>query len=420
MTHSSTPPGFAAFACRYAGRSLWRNKRRTLLTIGTVALSVFVSIVANRYSTAVLKIWQDGSIDHGAGHAQLHAPEYFKNPDILSEAVTMAQDNPVSNALATDSAVAAVSRRLVFEGIISSGRKTIYFLGRAVDPATELRVAPGVFNAASDQGEFVSNAHPNGIVIGQGLAATLGVKIGDEVTLMMHTLNGAVNGIDMQIRGIVHPPLPELSKRLVYLNLEQGQRSLKISGRVSELAVRLKPGIDAEEWVARAATLAAAQHLDLRGWWQIDPMIRSVAGIWESVVGVISLLLFIAAGISVLNIVFMLVMERTTEIGTLMAIGARPAAIRHLFTLEASLLGLIGGGIGAMLGNAYVWGMDLIGVPFDSPFGGGTLTVHPQMSWLVTALVFVAAIVICYVAALAPARRAAHVEPVVAFRGQIT
>ncbi len=412
--------GFLSFALRYAGRSLWRNKRRTVLTIGTVTLSVFVSIVATRYSTAVLKIWQDGAIDHGAGHAQYHAPGYFQNPDVISEQVTLPDANPVSEALAKDPAVDSYTRRLIFEGIISSGRKTVYFLGRAIDPETELRVSPGIFNPQGDEGRFITSEIPNGIAIGKGLADTLGLKLGDEATLMTHTLTGAVNGIDVKVIGIVNPPMPALSKRLVYMHLEQGQRSIKIPGRFSELVVRLKPGIDAEKWVAMARPPAEAAGINLRGWWQVDPMIREVERIWDSVVGVISVLLFISAGISVLNIVFMLVMERTTEIGTLMAIGARPRDIRLLFTLEAALIGVIGGAIGAVLGNLYVLGMDLIGVPFDSPFGGGKLMVHPKISLLVTGLVFVAAIVICYISALAPSRKAAHVEPVVAFRGQIT
>ena len=429
MTASPTPNGaplsgfhgrFASFAFRYAARSLWRNKRRTALTIGTVLLSVAVSIVANRYSTAVLGIWEAGAIDHGAGHAQFHMRGYYENPDVISEKLTIPDDHNVFGALASDPDVAAVSRRLIFEGIISSGRKTVYFLGRAVDPINELLVAPGIFHVGADEGSFVDAASPNGVAIGKGLADTLGVKIGDEATLMTHTLTGAVNGVDVKIIGIVNPPLPALSKRLIYMHIDQGQKSIKIPGRVSELAVRLKPGINVERWVEGRRAAAEASGLDLRGWWQVDPMIKEVARIWESVVGVISILLFISAAISVLNIVFMLVMERTVEIGTLMAIGARPRDIRTLFTLEAVLIGLIGGALGSLLANAELFAMDVIGVPFESPFSGGTLLVHPKVDVATTGVVLAVAVVICYLSALAPSRKASHVEPVVAFRGQIT
>jgi putative ABC transport system permease protein len=411
---------FGRFAYRYAMRSLWRNKRRTLLIIGTVALSVTVSIIATRYSKAVLKIWQDGAINHGAGHAQLHFKGYFEHPDVIKEALSFKTGHPVEALLSADSRVAAASPRLIFEGIISAAGKSVYFLGRAVDARHELAVSPDVFHPGVDQGRFVEDKGGNDIVIGKGLANTLGLAVGDEATIMAHTLSGAVNGTDVRVVGIMDPPLPSLSKRLVYMNLAAGQRALQIPDHYTELAVRLRPGVDAEHWVAAQAPVVAAQGLELRGWWQIDPIIRDAERIWDSVVGVISFLLFVSAGISVLNIVYMLVAERTVEIGTLMAIGARPRDIRTLFALEACLIGLLGGALGAFLGNAIILGMDVVGVPFDSPFGSGTLMVHPKANVLVTLAIAAAGVAICYVSALAPARKAARVQPVVAFRGQIT
>lgn len=411
---------FVTFAFRYAARSLWRNKRRTVLTIGTVTLSVVVSLVATRYSTAVLKIWENGSIDHGTSHAQLHVQGYYDRPDVLTETITFPDGHDIEKRLGSDGSVLAVGKRLVFEGIISSGTKTIYFLGRAVSPEAELVVSPELFHPGVDQGKFVASDAPSGVTIGKGLAETLGLKLGDEATIMAHTLTGAVNGIDVLVTGIIDFPVPAMSKRLVYMNLAQAQKGLKIPGRYSELAVRLKPGVDPGPWVEALRADAENAKLDLRGWWQIDPVIVKVKEIWDSVVGVIIVLLFVSAAISVLNIVFMLVAERTVEIGTLMAIGARPRDIRTLFTLEASLIGAIGGAIGAVLGNLALLAMDLVGVPFDSPFSGGVLLVHPKVSVVATLAVGAVAILICYVSALAPARKAAYVEPVVAFRGQIT
>jgi putative ABC transport system permease protein len=411
---------FVEFAVRYAGRNLLRNRRRTILTISTVALSVAVSNIGTRYSTAVLKIWQDGSINHGTAHAQIHAKGYFDRPDVISVERTIPKDDDFQKNILSDSDIESVTRRIVFEGIISAGPKTIYFLGRGVDPDSERKVSPDVFADGVDQGQFVSNLVPNGIVIGSGLAETLGLKIGDDATLMVNTLNGTVNGVDVKVAGFVSPPLPGLSKRLVYAHVDFVQQSIKLEDRFSQLAIRLKPGAGPEKFVERYQTAALAAGLDLRGWWQLDPMIRKVEKIWDSVVGVICFLLFVSAGISVLNIIFMLVAERTVEIGTLMAIGAKPRDIKFLFASEAILIGTIGGIIGGLIANVALKIMDIVGVPFDSPFSSGVLLVHPQISIVVTGIIVIAGIIICYLSALAPARKAAAVEPVIAFRGQIT
>lgn len=411
---------FFKFAMRYAGRNLWRNQRRTILTISTVALSVTVSNVGTRYSTAVLRIWEEGSINHGTAHAQVHASSYFDRPDVISVERTIADSDPFQARIIDDPDVAQTAKRVIFEGIISAGSKTIYFLGRGIDPSTEVSVAPEIFQSETDEGSFISAEIPEGITIGKGLAETLNLEVGDEATLMVNTLTGAVNGVDVKVIGIVNPPLPGLSKRLVYANIDYVKQSIHLDGRFSQLAIRLKPGAKPEAFVSRHSEAAKAAGLDLRGWWDIDPMIRKVEKIWDSVVGVICFLLFVSAGISVLNIIFMLVAERTVEIGTLMAIGAKPRDIKFLFASEAVLIGFIGGGLGALIANAVITIMDQVGVPFDSPFSAGVLIVHPQVSIAVTAVIVGAGVIICYLSALAPARKAAAVEPVVAFRGQIT
>ena len=112
--------------------------------------------------------------------------------------------------------------------------------------------------------------------------------------------------------------------------------------------------------------------------------------------------------------------ERTVEIGTLMAIGAKAIDIQKLFTIEACLIGALGGLLGTFLGNAAILIMSIVGVPFDSPFGSGLLYIYPKMSLPATLIIGFSAVVICFLSALAPARKASKVEPVVAFRGQMT
>lgn len=411
---------FLKFAFSYAFRSLWRNKRRTVLTILTVTLSVVVSIVAQRYATALIKLWQDGAADTGSAHAQIHAKGYWQEPEGVRRALTLPEGSPVEKKLTADEEVEAFSRRLKFEGIIAAGDKSIYFLGIGVDPEGEVKVSPRLFNPAHDQGSFVSSAEPSAITVGKGLAETLNLRVGSEATLVTQTVEGSVNGIDVIIRGIVDVPLPSFSKRMVYTHVSHAQRLLRLGERYTELAIRLKHPGKAQSWVDDAEPFVSQNGAELRGWWEIEPIIRRVENIFDSVLGLICFLLFVSASISVLNIIFMLVAERTIEIGTLMAIGARPSDIKTLFSLEASLIGFLGGLVGAILGNITVVGMYFVGVPFESPFGSGVVVVRPINHFGVTFVVFVAAILICYLSALAPARKASRVEPVKAFRGQLT
>jgi len=418
----TSPPntrGFRRFALSYATRSLWRNRRRTVLTILTVSLSAAFSIIGSRYAAAVMHLWQESVSDTGTAHAQVHAKGYFNQPEGINEALTLDSQSAMEETLAADPAVEALGQRLALEGIISVGDRSIYFIGLGINPDQEMILSPKLFNPTNDQGTFVSADSPQGVTVGKGMAETLKLKIGDEATLLTHTASGSVNAVDVLVEGIVDVPLPSFSKRIIYMNIDHAQKLVRLPGRFTELAIRYR-GDDLRGWVTSNRPLIEQAGAELRGWWDIVPYIKDVEEIWDASVGLISFLLFLSAAISVLNIIFMLVGERTVEIGTLMAIGAKPHNIRDLFALEAGLIGLLGGTFGAIAGNLAVVIMGAVGVPFNNPFGSGQVLIHPSMNLGVTLLIFTAALVICYGSAILPARKAAQVEPVRAFRGQLT
>ena len=414
---------FLKFAIKYGFRSLSRNKRRTLLTIATVMLSSGVTIVASRYSTAAINLWAQAASDTGTGHAQIHAEGFLRDSETLTESITFDESSELMKQYGADPAVAAVAPRLNFEGIISAGDQTRYFLGTAVHPELELQVSPALFNpqrpGTLDRGEFINSRDRAAVVVGRGLAEMMKLSLGDEVTLLSTTVNGGLNGIDAVVRGIIDVPLPSFSKRVVYLRLDYAQQLLRLPGRITEAVIRLHDPSLAEVWVANNVAKASLLKLDLQGWWQIEVIIRRIEAIWNSVVGLISFLLFMSSALSVLNIIFLLVAERTVEIGTMMAIGAKARDIRILFCIEGAMIGLIGGVMGVTVANLIVAAMGAIGISLQSPFSSGVYILHPTVSLSLSAGILVGSVVVCVLASIAPAQKAASVEPVKAFRGQI-
>ncbi len=414
---------FLAFSIKYGFRSLSRNRRRTMLTIATVMLSAGVTIVTSRYSTAAISLWAQAASDTGLGHAQIHVEGFLKDSESLSESLTFPESSPFMTSLSTDPAISVVAPRLNFEGVISARDQTRYFIGTAVHPELELRVSPALFNpmrpGTLDRGEFINPREKAAIVIGRGLAEMLKLDLGDEVTLLTTTVTGGLNGVDGIVRGIIDVPLPSFSKRAVYLRLDYAQQLLRLPGRITEASVRLHDPAAAESWVATNSPRANSEKLDLKGWWQIDVIIRRIEAIWNSVVGLISFLMFMSSALSVLNIIFLLVAERTVEIGTMMAIGARARDIRILFCIEGAMIGLIGGLSGVIVANLIVATMGAIGIPLQSPFSSGVYVLHPSVSTGLSLAILTSSVIVCVLASLAPAQKAASVEPVKAFRGQI-
>jgi putative ABC transport system permease protein len=409
---------FIVFAFRYGLRSLKRNPRRTMITISTVSLSVAISIISTQFSVAMMSLWRDGAADTGAGHYQVHAPGYWKKPEGVSLPLTMKNDGPIEDFLKAENSTTYFSRRLKIEGIISAGYKTIYFIGIGVDPKTELLVSPKLFNIESDVGAFVNDENRFQITVGKGLAEALDLEIGSEVSLLAPTVNGPPNAIDVVIGGIVDVPLPSFSKRVVYLHIEQAQRLVRAPGRYNEIAGRIGDIENLNNVLPFLKDSVAKAGGEMRPWWEVDPIIRDVENIFYSAINIVSMLLFSLAGLSVLNLIYMMVAERTVEIGTLMAIGARSHKILALFCAEAMVIGAVGGALGVLLGTVAIELMNTTGIPFKNPFGGGLIDVFPENNLSFTLIVFSLSIFTCLVASIIPAKRASAIEPLEAFRGQ--
>jgi putative ABC transport system permease protein len=120
----------------------------------------------------------------------------------------------------------------------------------------------------------------------------------------------------------------------------------------------------------------------------------------------------IVALLGIVNTMLMSVLERTREIGTMMALGVRRHSILVLFLLEATVLGCLGGFVGASLGSALVFRIGKVGLHFH--FGTSTLHVHPfvDLTFFVIALVLATAGAV--LAAIWPALRASRLRPVTA------
>jgi putative ABC transport system permease protein len=132
----------------------------------------------------------------------------------------------------------------------------------------------------------------------------------------------------------------------------------------------------------------------------------------------------VVAGIGIMNIMTVSVMERTREIGILKAIGATSRIVLTMFLGEAILIGLIGGVIGLFTGYGLSYGLAFVlrsfiqqqGTAFQTPEAPERLAITPVFSLEWTAAAFVFAIVICIVFGLCPARKASKLNPVEALR----
>ena len=247
--------------------------------------------------------------------------------------------------------VRGVAPRIDFYGMVSNGTKAVGFMGSAVDPTAEASLG---FRSHGLTGRDL-DPKPAGeveAIIGGGLAKSMNVKVGDGLTVLAMTSDGALNGVDVEIVGIVNSGISELDARYLRITLPAAQRLLQ-SDRVTNLVV----GLDAtsntdaayDELIPRLRGLR--QEMTLKKWIDLATYYKQVNTLFNGIFLFMGIIVFFMVLMSSVNTLLMAMMERTREIGTMLAMGTPRMWIVALFMLEATLLGAMGAVVGVVGGN---------------------------------------------------------------------
>ena len=201
-----------------AFRNVFRNRRRTLMTLLMVGGGVAGLLLAGGYFAFMGRGLREDTIRNGLGHIQIFTAEHFQRDEI--HVLDTGIDNWPQTAASVSSLahVRGVAPRIEFYGMLSNGSKSSVFMGSAVDPLAETSLG---FTPRLTTGRNLSG-QPGGDVealIGTGLAKSMNVKVGDGLTLLAVTTDGALNGVDVQIVGIVSNGVAELDARYLRITL---------------------------------------------------------------------------------------------------------------------------------------------------------------------------------------------------------
>jgi putative ABC transport system permease protein len=248
--------------------------------------------------------------------------------------------------------VRKVLPRVAFSGLISNGDKSTVMLATGVEPDSEFAVKGPFLNMIA--GEVLATGSKDAeVMLGEGLAKSLKAKPGSSLTLLASTTDGALNALDVIVKGVFSTGVPDIDKRLVYTDITTSQKLLNTT-RVSTLGVFLK-SMEATN-AAQQRVAAANAGLTVQTWLDQAFFYQSVRGLYNRIFGALGLIIGVIVVFVVTNAMAMAIIERTREVGTLRALGTLPAQLTRSFALEGMLLGgagaLVGGGIALMVSVA--------------------------------------------------------------------
>lgn len=391
-----------------AWRSLWRNTRRTLITLSIVAVGMW-SILA---FTMMLKAWalstRDASLRLLTGEAQIHAMGYLDDPGI-DHRMTEPQGRLLSALNATP--ITGWAPRLRVPAVVQSEYRSLGVTFLGVTPYSERKVSDLPGEIAT--GHYLRDADDASVVLGRHMIARLKTRVGKRVIVMSEAADGHLAEQSFTIVG-AFGGMEGPQDQYAFTGLRPAQAMLGAGRDISEIS------FDATSDKALPGAIAAlrriAPRLDIEPWTQFAPLAYAMDQISGTYVAIWLAIMFVLMAIGIVNAQLMAVFERTREFGLLQALGMRPRLILLQVALESALLI----GIGVLLGDAiaalsvapFGHGIDLGSLAAGSErFGGGNI-LYPHLE-PADVIVFSAIIWVLGVAtALWPARRASHANPI--------
>ncbi len=412
---------------RLGWRNLWRNSRRSLITISAVGCGYAFLIVLIGLTVGMADQMLKNGTGLLMGDLQLHHSDYLPERSLYD---TIGSDGDselegVLQQLSLYSELVGRSPRVYGFGLLSTGENSAGARLMGVDPQVELEVSSFLSGL---QAGALDDSVERSLLLGDVLARELEASIGSQVAIVTQAADGSLGNDLFMVSGILHTGLSYLDRSLAVLYLEDLQELLVLgSDEVHEIAVRIGDPRAAD---AFAAQLNASENWPAntvaQSWGELAPQLRDYVSLAQGMYGFIILIIGLFTATGVLNTMMMAVFERSREIGLVSALGMRPLLIVSSILLESlflGVLGLIGGfGLGAW-GMSYLTtqGLDLRRWMGELSMLGTRMDPILKASWgwdyvLWSALGLLLATLL---AALFPAVKAARLNPVQALSAPV-
>ncbi|HKB25114.1 MAG TPA: FtsX-like permease family protein [Methylomirabilota bacterium] len=406
-----------ALYLKLAIRNVFRNRRRTLITLAAMAFGAAAIIVFGGFVNAIYWGVRESTIRSQVGHLQLYR-KGFSEKGNLAPFDFLIGDYPALRAeLVKIEHVRTVTARLGFSGLVSTGDTTTSFVGTGVNPEGEADLSS---LAVIVEGQDLTSRAPRGVILGVGLARGFGVRPGADLTLLTTTTSGSINALAVKVRGVWESGEKAYDDRFLKVALPEVQRVLDLEhGEVQSVVLLLDETENTPVVRERIERLIRERGLDLeiKTWEDLALRYHQVRELFGRIFAVLTLIVSIMVVFGITNTMTMAIFERTREIGTVMALGTRRRGVIAIFVLEGVALGALGGVLGVVLGVVLAKLVTAIGIQLPPPPGSTRgFTVQIFIVPAVLAQAFRLSIVTATLAALYPAWRAARLDVVEALR----
>lgn len=404
---------------KLAWRNIWRNKRRSFLTLLAVAFATFAAIGMRGIQLGTYDVNIKNAASMFAGYLQVQQKGYQSNPTMRK---AVRYDDNLTETIASQEHIIGFTPRIYADGLIS-GENSNTSQGTAifgVNPQSEKKVTTLIDRIT--EGEFFTLANTDEIVVGYKLLKNLNASIGDTLVLLAQGYDGSTGNLKFRICGSIKTGSPEFDAMGVFIGLDTARDLLYLYGRVHAVVIKLD---DMNNLDNVQKSLSMAIHdtsAAVLNWGEVMPDFKQSIE-FDNVSGIFMLfILILIVAFGILNTVLMSVTERFNEFGVTLSIGMPQMKLVYLVILETifiTLLGIIAGDLcGYFLNNYIVNNPINLGAEFADMYAeyGFLPVIESSLDINIFLNVSFSVIIISLISVIYPALKVFKLEPLKGIR----
>ncbi|MBO6585443.1 MAG: ABC transporter permease [Gracilimonas sp.] len=400
-----------------AWRNIWRNRRRTFITILSIVVAVMLSAVMRAMQEGQYDDMIENTVGTFTGYIQIHQAGYWEDQTLDN---TLVFSDSLIRKLNNNDEVAHVVPRLQSFALAAGESQSRPALILGVDVSKEQHLS----NARErlQAGAYFDSNDEKSVLVGNEMMQRLGVQPGDSLVLIGQGFRGqSATGL-YEVKGSVRFPSSEMNKNMVMLPLETAQNLFASHNRVTAIALMLDDAHQVEEVVTKLKKELSAGDYEIMGWQELMPeLMQSIEADRGS--GLIMIfILYMVVGFGILGTVLMMISERTYELGVMLAVGTPRVTILSILAIEMLVITFIGVGVGVLISIPISWYFNInpIQLPDSMTEVMEGYGMEPVIQFATDPSIFYSQAVIVFIITLIftiiPLIRASRLNPVKALR----
>lgn len=320
---------------KLAWRNLWRNRKRTLITIASIFFGVIWSALLTSLQEGSFQNMVDNMVKFTTGYIQVQHVDYFDNKTINN---SFESSSELIDLLDSQEKITIYTPRLESFALAASDNKSY---GTAV-----IGINPEVENQISElskwvvEGEYLS-ADKKSVIIGEILAKNLELKVGDTIALIGQGYHGVQSAGLFPVRGLLKFPVPDLNRQILYMNLPMAQEFYEAPNLITSMIV-MAPGPKEVNHAMKELRKNDLSELAIFTWEELQPQLVQFIDGKKSSGKIFKGILFMLIAFGILGTFIMMMAERKRELGIMVAIGMQRAKLSVILFLESIFIAAIG------------------------------------------------------------------------------